>query len=255
MAAREKLRKENITATARESVENAVNKNEVAVTKANSVLSDDKASEHEITNSLTTLGSTITNVYKALENIGINNFSAVLSATEGYTLETTEKRHENGEFSTELTGKSYEILDGNDKYRVYVHGYQAENSETKIRTNPPTGQGGRTDIPLSRDEARKLSNEAKLWSDKLRPTGTLNKGGVVTYGSNGGYEFIATEIYGYAYEQGKHYVYVKDVKNRFTLSEEAKAAGYRISNVNLENLAPGLGYDEKNGYYGRLYSK
>ena len=203
--AREKLRKENITATARESVENAVNKNEVAVTKANSVLSNDKASEHEITNSLTTLGSTITNVYKALENIGINNFSAVLSATEGYTLETTEKRHENGEFST-ATGKSYEVLDNNSNYKLYVKGYQSENTDRPSDSNETIATGGRTDIPLSKTEAEKLRRESILWDGRIRPTGKnnnnpknslknkdlekyltiLNNGGSPTYGANGG---------------------------------------------------------------------
>ena len=262
--AREKLRKENITATARESVENAVNKNEVAVTKANSVLSNDKASEHEITNSLTTLGSTITNVYKALENIGINNFSAVLSATEGYTLETTEKRHENGEFST-ATGKSYEVLDNNSNYKLYVKGYQSENTDRPSDSNETIATGGRTDIPLSKTEAEKLRRESILWDGRIRPTGKnnnnpknslknkdlekyltiLNNGGSPTYGANGAYEFLATEIYGYAYEQGRHYVYVPDVKKRFSLSQEAKDAGYRISNIDLTNLIPGTGYNEK----------
>jgi len=140
------------------------------------------------------------------------------------------------------TGKTYEVLDGNDTYRLYVHGYQAENSEIKGKTSPPAAQGGRTDLPLSSEEAKKLSEEAPMWSGKIRPTGS--KIGAGTYGSGGAYEFIATEIYGYTYDQGNHYAYIKDVTKRFSLSPEATAAGYSIKNVEVSNLIPGLAYNK-----------
>ncbi len=59
-----------------------------------------------------------------------------------------------------------------------------------------------------------------MWKGKLRPTGstivdTLDQN--AQYGSKGAYEFLATEIYGYTYEQGSHYIYVTDVKKRFSL--------------------------------------
>ena len=41
-----------------------------------------------------------------------------------------------------------------------------------------------------------------------------------------------------------HYVYLTDVKKRFSLSDEATAAGYKITNVALSNLIPGLAYNE-----------
>lgn len=173
----------------------------------------------------------------------MNEGSGLRSATEGYTFETTEKRHENGEFSTNLTGKSYEVLDKNPNYKLYVHGYQSENTDLKSNTNEVAATGGRTDVPLSKEEARKLSNEAKMWKGKPRPTGVDNRAN--HYGAGGSYEFLATEIYGYTYEQGKHYVYVPDVKKRFTLSQEAQGAGYRITNIDIHNLLPGLGYNEK----------
>ena len=190
--------------------------------------------------------------------------SGFRSATEGYTYETTEKRHENGEFSTDLTGKSYKLLDNNDKYKLYVHGYQSENTDRPSASSETPASGGRTDIPLSREEAKKLWKESIYWDGKPRPSGSvLNKsrspitnldkyveslektGGDIRYSVGGSYEFIATEIYGYAYEQGEHYVYVPNVKKRFSLSQEAKDAGYRIDNIELSNLAPGLGYNEK----------
>ena len=241
--AKDVLRKQKIEDNARVNVELAVNKNEIAITDANTVMVNEKASKTQIENSITTLGATITNVYTALENAGIKNFSAVLSATEGYTYETTEKRHENGEFSTDLTGKSYRTLDNKSEYKLYVHGYQSENTDKPSGSNEVSSTGGRTDVPLSREEAQKISKEANMWLNKPRPTGKAN--GKATYGSGGAYEFLTTEIYGYAYEQGKHYVYVPNVKKRFSLSQEAKDAGYRIDNIDLLNLAPGLGYNEK----------
>ena len=190
--------------------------------------------------------------------------SGFRSATEGYTLETTEKRHENGEFAT-ATGKSYEVLDNNPNYKLYVHGYQSENTDRPSVPNETPASGGRADIPLSKEEAEKLKRESILWDGRIRPTAKKNNGvinrrddkalenylnilksdGAGRYGAGGAYEFLATEIYGYAYEQGKHYVYIKDVKNRFRLSKEAQDAGYRISNIDLTNLIPGTGYDEK----------
>ena len=190
--------------------------------------------------------------------------SGFRSATEGYTLETTEKRHENGEFAT-ATGKSYEVLDNNPNYKLYVHGYQSENTDRPSVPNETPASGGRADIPLSKEEAEKLKRESILWDGRIRPTAKKNNGvinrrddkalenylnilksdGAGRYGAGGAYEFLATEIYGYAYEQGKHYVYIKDVKNRFSLSKEAQDAGYRISNIDLTNLIPGTGYDEK----------
>ena len=164
------------------------------------------------------------------------------SAGEGYTDKSKAKSAENGQFTETSTGKSYTVLDGNQAYRLYVHGYQSENSEREATPNPPAAQGGRTDLPLSSEEAKKLAKEAPMWKGMPRPTGS--KIGNGTYTSGGGYEFIATEIYGYNYDQGNHYVYIKDVKKRFSLSPEATAAGYSIKNIELSNLIPGLAYNK-----------
>ena len=170
--------------------------------------------------------------------------SQLRSANEGYTASSTELRKENGEFLGS-TGKSYKVLDGNANYKVYVHGYQSENTDVPAANNGQAGTSGRTDIPLSKTEAQKLGREAILWNGKIRVTGKANKDKIIsTYGAGGAYEYLTTEIYGYTYEQGNHYVYLTDVKKRFSLSPEATAAGYTISNVDMSNLPPGLAYNE-----------
>ena len=168
--------------------------------------------------------------------------SQLRSANEGYTAASTELRKENGEFAT-ATGKSYKVLDGNANYKVYVHGYQSENTDVPAANSGQAGISGRTDIPLSKTEAQKLGREAALWKGKLRATGKTN--GNTIWGAGGSYEYLATEIYGYTYEQGNHYVYITDAKKRFTLSPEAEAAGYKIKDIQLSNLVPGTGYNEK----------
>ena len=87
-----------------------------------------------------------------------------------------------------------------------------------------------------------MGREAELWNGKIRVTGKVNRANN-PYGAGGAYEYLATEIYGYTYEQGNHYVYVTDVKKRFSLSPEATAAGYTISKVEASNLPPGLAYN------------
>ena len=168
--------------------------------------------------------------------------SQLRSANEGYTAASTELRKENGEFAT-ATGKSYKVLDGNNNFKIYVHGYQSDNTDVPAANSGKAGTSGRTDIPLSKTEAEKLGREAELWKKKLRVTGKPNNNN--TWGAGGAYEYITTEIYGYTYEQGNHYVYITDAKKRFTLSPEAEAAGYKIKDIKLSNLVPGTGYNEK----------
>lgn len=138
--------------------------------------------------------------------------SHLRSANEGYTAASKELRKENGEFLGS-TGKSYKVLDGNANYKIYVHGYQSENTDVPAANSGQAGTSGRTDIPLSKTEAQKVGREAELWKGKLRATGKPNNNNV--WGAGGAYEYLATEIYGYTYEQGNHYVYVTDVKKTF----------------------------------------
>ena len=222
------------------------------VTTANSKLKNkhvDKKIESNVntTTDIETVGFKVENTNSASNGKGERNLKTMnpgvgfRSATEGYTAASTELRKENGEFLGS-TGKSYKVLDGNANYKVYVHGYQSENTDVPAANSGQAGVSGRTDIPLSKTEAQKLGREAELWKGKIRATGKAN--GKSPWGAGGAYEYLATEIYGYTYEQGNHYVYLKDVKKRFSLSPEATAAGYTIAKVDMTNLPPGLAYNE-----------
>jgi len=246
------------SATSQDELKAAYNK---LVTTVNSKLKNKPVEKKETpavdtTNAKETVGKKAENTEKksdsnAIENTGSKDErngkelvqgSHLRSANEGYTASSKELRKENGEFLGS-TGKSYKVLDGNANYKIYVHGYQSENTDVPAANSGQAGVSGRTDIPLSKTEAQKLGREAELWKGKLRATGKTN--GNTTWGSGGAYEYIATEIYGYTYEQGNHYVYLTDVKKRFSLSPEATAAGYTIKNIALSNLLPGLAYNEK----------
>ena len=243
--ANEAIRKNEVKIEAKPAVEKAVAKNEEVIKVANELLGNEETTKEQIVRSLEELGNSIKAVYSELENAGVRRdgrYGVALSAGEGYTDKSEAKSAENGQFTETSTGKSYTVLDGNQAYRLYVHGYQSENSEKEATPNPPAAQGGRTDLPLSSEEAKKLAKEAPMWKGMPRPTGKAIGNG--TYTSGGGYEFIATEIYGYTYDQGNHYAYIKDVKKRFSLSPEATAAGYSIKNIELSNLIPGLAYNK-----------
>ena len=239
------LRKKEVSEENRVAVEAAVAKNQAVLNESKVLLADKSVTKEQVEAQLERLNESILAVYSELKKAGIGrdgNYSVALSADEGYTSNSTELRKENGEFLT-ATGKSYKTLDGNDKYRIYVHGYQSENTEIGAANSGRPDVGGRTDIPLSKTEAQKLAKEALLWKGKVRASGKNN--GNNTWGAGGPYEYLATEIYGYTYEQGTHYVYITDVKKRFSLSQEAEAAGYSIKKIDLSNLIPGTGYNEK----------
>ena len=223
----------------------AVAKNQAVLAETKALLVDKSVTKEQVDAQLERLNESILAVYNELKNAGIGRdgkFAVALSANEGYTAASTELRKENGEFDG-ATGKSYKVLDGNNNYKIYVHGYQSENTEVPAANSGQAGISGRTDIPLSKTEAQKLGREAALWKGKLRATGKTN--GNTIWGAGGSYEYLATEIYGYTYEQGNHYVYITDAKKRFTLSPEAEAAGYKIKDIKLSNLVPGTGYNEK----------
>ena len=229
------------------------------VTTVNSKLQNKPVEKKETpavdtTNGKETVGKKAENTEKKSESNAIENTgskderngkelvqgSHLRSANEGYTAASTELRKENGEFLGS-TGKSYKVLDGNANYKIYVHGYQSENTDVPAANNGKAGTSGRTDIPLSKTEAQKVGREAELWKGKLRATGKPNNNNV--WGAGGAYEYLTTEIYGYTYQQGDHYVYLTDVKKRFSLSPEATAAGYTIAKVEASNLPPGLAYN------------
>ena len=244
------------SATSQDELKAAYNK---LVTTVNSKLQNKPVEKKETpavdtTNGKETVGKKAENTEKKSESNAIENTgskderngkelvqgSHLRSANEGYTAASKEQRKENGEFLGS-TGKSYKVLDGNANYKVYVHGYQSENTDVPAANNGQAGTSGRTDIPLSKTEAQKVGREAELWKGKLRVTGKANNNN--TWGAGGAYEYLTTEIYGYTYQQGDHYVYLTDVKKRFSLSPEATAAGYTIAKIEASNLPPGLAYN------------
>ena len=238
------LRKKEVAAENRAAIEAAVAKNQAVLNESKVLLADKSVTKEQVDAQLARLNESILAVYSELKKAGIGrdgNYSVALSADEGYTSNSTELRKENGEFIT-ATGKSYKTLDGNSNYKVYVHGYQSENTEVGAANSGRPDIGGRTDIPLSKTEAEKLAKEALLWRGKIRATGKANNNNA--WGAGGPYEYLATEIYGYTYEQGTHYVYLTDVKKRFSLAPESEAAGYKIKNIQLSNLVPGTAYNE-----------
>ena len=244
------------SATSQDELKAAYNK---LVTTVNSKLQNKPVEKKETpavdtTNGKETVGKKAENTEKKSESNAIENTgskderngkelvqgSHLRSANEGYTASSKELRKENGEFLGS-TGKSYKVLDGNANYKIYVHGYQSENTDVPAANSGQAGTSGRTDIPLSKTEAQKLGREAALWTGKQRVTGKNN--GNTIWGAGGAYEYLATEIYGYTFEQGNHYVYLTDVKKRFSLSPEATAAGYTIAKIEASNLPPGLAYN------------
>ena len=239
------MNKKDLSAESKDAIEAAIAKNKVVLAETNKLLADKSLAQEQVDAQLNRLNESIQAVYDELKRNGIGRdgkFSVALSAGEGYTDKSEAKSAENGEFSTTSTGKSYTVLDGNQAYRIFVHGYQSENTEKLSANNEVAATGGRTDVPLSREEARKLSAEAPMWKGKERPSGQAI--GSATYSAGGAYEFIATEIYGYNYDQGNHYVYIKNATKRFSLSDAATAAGYSIKNVEISNLIPGLAYNK-----------
>ena len=182
----------------------AVAKNQAVLTETKALLADKSVTKEQVDAQLERLNESILAVYNELKNAGIGRdgkFAVALSANEGYTAASTELRKENGEFAT-ATGKSYKVLDGNNNFKIYVHGYQSDNTDVPAANSGQAGISGRTDIPLSKTEAQKLGREAALWKGKLRATGKTN--GNTIWGAGGSYEYLATEIYGYTYEQGNH---------------------------------------------------
>ena len=204
--AKEAVRKNEVKIEAKPAVEKAVVKNEEVIKVANELLGNDETTKEQIARSLEELSNSIKAVYAELENAGVRRdgeYGVALSANEGYTAASTALRKENGEFAT-ATGKSYKVLDGNNNYKIYVHGYQSDNTDVPAANSGKAGTSGRTDIPLSKTEAQKLGREAELWKGKIRATGKTNRNSI--WGAGGAYEYLATEIYGYTYEQGNHYV-------------------------------------------------
>ncbi|WP_173277862.1 YSIRK-type signal peptide-containing protein [Streptococcus sp. 53] len=125
--------------------------------------------------------------------------------------------------------------------------YSNQRSETKTdegNSGKGVNNAGRMDYPLTKEQAKDLAKEADFWKGKPRIDGsTISTYDNLKYGGGGGYEYLATHIYHYAYEQGQDRVYIDKIKERFDITGNAKQAGWTISKVEPRNLPKGLTYN------------
>ncbi|MEL0346223.1 YSIRK-type signal peptide-containing protein, partial [Streptococcus pneumoniae] len=125
--------------------------------------------------------------------------------------------------------------------------YSNQRSETKTdegNSGKGVNNAGRMDYPLTKEQAEDLAKEADFWKGKPRIDGsTISTYDNLKYGGGGGYEYLATHIYHYAYEQGQDRVYIDKIKERFDITDNAKQAGWTISKVEPRNLPKGLTYN------------
>ena len=100
-------------------------------------------------------------------------------------------------------------------------------------------------LQLSAEEVQKIIEEAELWRGKMRYDGSRIQSLVPsTYYGGGSYEYLMSSIYKLGYEQGIDKVYIKDVSKRIEVTEEAKAAGWTVSDFTVYNF-PGATYDKQ----------
>ena len=109
--------------------------------------------------------------------------------------------------------------------------YTYEGKENDVRARIDYG------LKLPAEEVQKIIEEAPLWRGKIRYDGTRISSQVpATYYGNGPYEYLLSSIYKLGYEQGIDKVYVKDASKRIEVTEEAKAAGWTVSDFTVSNM-------------------
>ena len=116
--------------------------------------------------------------------------------------------------------------------------YDGKESDVKARID--------YGLKLPAEEVQKIIEEAPLWRGKLRYDGTrISRQVPATYYGSGPYEYLLSSIYKLGYEQGIDKVYVKDASKRIEVTEEAKAAGWTVSDFTVSNMPGGLVYDKQ----------
>ena len=101
-------------------------------------------------------------------------------------------------------------------------------------------------LKLPAEEVQKIIEEAPLWRGKLKYNNTrIQSSAASTYFGGGPYEYLMSSIYKLGYEQGIDKVYVKDASKRIEVTEEAKAAGWTVSDFTVSNMPGGLVYDKQ----------
>ncbi|MFS9075966.1 mucin-binding protein [Streptococcus mitis] len=262
------LRKKEVAEENRAAIEAAVAKNQSVIDESKILLADKSVTKEQVDAQLARLNESILAVYSELKKAGIGRdgkFAVDLAAQDFYAEGSTSTIHTSEINATIHTGSdTYTIPHqeitltkgaGTDTsgLEVVVYSNQRDGDETNAGNGMHTEQGGtrghnntgRVDYPLTPEAAKKLAEEAPLWRNKLRADGSrISNAATAIYSANGGYEYLATEIYGYAYEQGVDRVYIKGLKERIAVTEAAKQAGWSLTSVTPTNLVPGLAYDE-----------
>ena len=262
------LRKKEVAEENRVAIEAAVAKNQAVIDESKILLADKSVTKEQVNAQLSRLNESILAVYSELKKSGIGRdgkFAVVLAAQDFYAERSTSTTHASEINATIHTGSdTYTIPHqeitltkgaGTDTsgLEVVVYSNQRDGDETNAGNGMHTEQGGtrghnntgRVDYPLTPEAAKKLAEEAPLWRNKLRADGSkISNAATAIYSANGGYEYLATEIYRYGYEQGIDRVYIKGLKDRIAVTESAKQAGWRLTSVTPTNLVPGLAYDE-----------
>ena len=262
------LRKKEVAPENRAAIEAAVAKNQAVLNESKVLLADKSITKEQVDAQLTRLNESILAVYSELKKAGIGRdgkFVVALAAQDFYAEGSTSTTHASEINATIHTGSdTYTIPHqeitltkgaGTDTsgLEVVVYSNQRDGDETNAGNGMHTEQGGtrghnntgRVDYPLTPEAAKKLAEEAPLWRNKLRADGSrISNAATAIYSANGGYEYLATEIYRYGYEQGIDRVYIKGLKDRIAVTESAKQAGWSLTSVTPTNLVPGLAYDE-----------
>ena len=278
------LRKKEVAEENRAAIEAAVAKNQAVIDESKILLADKSVTKEQVDAQLARLNESILAVYSELEKAGIGRdgkFAVALAAQDFYAESTvntngTRTTHASGVVTPEnATGKDIYVFNAEGKTSggagelnnyTTVNG-SAEGLEVVVYSNQRDGEDrnpkngmfsdlvtighnnkGRMDYPLTPEMAKKLALEAPMWRGKLRPSGsTISSSTATVFSNNGGYEFLATEIYKLAYEQGIDRVYIPRFKSRFGVTADAAAKGWSVTKVDPgKNLPPGLTYDAEN---------
>ncbi|WP_053092329.1 YSIRK-type signal peptide-containing protein [Streptococcus pseudopneumoniae] len=243
------LRKKEVAPENRAAIEAAVAKNQAVLNESKVLLADKSITKEQVDAQLTRLNESILAVYSELKKAGIGRdgkFAVALAAQDFYAEGSTSTIHASEINATIHTGSdTYTIPHqeitltkgaGTDTsgLEVVVYSNQRDGDQQNAGNGMHTEQGGatghnnkgRVDYPLTPEAAKKLAEEAPLWRNKLRADGSrISNAATAIYSANGGYEYLATEIYRYGYEQGIDRVYIKGLKDRIAVTEAAKQAG------------------------------
>ncbi|WP_176139012.1 YSIRK-type signal peptide-containing protein [Streptococcus sp. 1453] len=255
----------------------AIASNAAKITEAKAALANGDASAQALNQSMAELKSSIEAVYVTLRKTGKEEFSVSLADTPpagGVIAQPNAKDYisipqGDGTYKIVSTATTEASATGKD---IYTFGATAatngdvstdrisgdittleavvySHQRTGTDTNPGnSGSGnnnkGRVDFPLTKEQAEALAAEAPLWKGKLRADGSrISTYNNVVFGAGGGYEYLATHIYHYVYEQGTDRVYIEKIKGRFSVTEKAATAGWVVSKVEPTNLPTGLTYN------------